>query len=49
MNGLGCPFMIFFDHIVYGLSPLYPLESQQWQGFIGIIEKFRKVKKNIII
>ena len=34
--------MIFFDHIVYGLSPLYPLESQQYQGFIGIIEKFRE-------
>lgn len=41
VNGLGCAFMIFFDHIVYGLSPLYPLESQYWLGFIGIIEKFQ--------
>ena len=41
INGMSCSFMIFFDHINYGLSPSYPTEARHWLGFIGIIEKFR--------
>ena len=41
INGIGCSFMIFFDHINYGLSPSYPIEAQHWLGFVGIIEKFQ--------
>ena len=33
--------MIFFDHINYGLSPLYASEAQHWLGLIGIIEKLK--------
>ena len=41
INGIGCSFMLFFDHINYGLSPSYPIEAQHWLGFVGIIEKFQ--------
>ena len=34
INGLGCSFMIFFDHINYGLSPSYASEAQHWLGLI---------------
>ena len=41
VNGLGCSFMIFFDHINYGLSPSYANEAQHWLGLIGTIEKLK--------
>ena len=48
INGVGCSFFYFIDHVRYGLTPSYIKRQNEWDGIEGLIDRLDYTRRQMI-